>query len=94
MKNNWVALDLSSPVDRKYLKDKGWVKFKVNNSEYMIVGFTYDVVYEGDEAREDVRVLLGKRVLLGNEEYYTAEELFNACTFLDGSTIGKKVLSE
>ncbi len=88
MKNNWVALDLSSPVDRKYLKDKEWVKLKASNSEYMIIGFTYDIVYENDEAKEDVRVLLG------NEEYYTSEELFNACTFLDGSTIGKKVLSE
>lgn len=88
MKNNWVALDLSSPVDKKYLKDKEWVKLKASNSEYMIMGFTYDIVYENDEAKEDAKVLLG------NEEYYTAEELFNACTFLDGSTIGKKVLSE
>lgn len=88
MENNWVTLDLSSPVDRKYLKDKEWVKLKTSGSEYMIAGFTYDVIYEGDGAKKDVRVLLS------NDEYYSADELFDTCTFLDGSIIGKRILNK
>ena len=78
--------ELIDTWDEKYPQNKNrpegtmpliWIKTKQKNRVYLITGFYFDKLYGNNDV-----------CCSGNS--YTLRELFENCTFIDGSVIGKK----
>lgn len=77
----YVPFDLSKPEDRDALRNS-WIKDRRSGNEWVIAGFYKE--HSVKDAGEVWRAKLPKK-----NGGYTAEELFERSTFLDGSVVGK-----